>query len=100
MSVVRINVIDVPEGMGEVLEERFAKRAGAVDSVEGFEGFELLRPTDDNGRYFVYTRWASEEAFQAWRASEAFGTGHAQHHEHGPVGTGSELLEFDVVIRT
>ena len=44
MSVVRINAIEVPEGMGEMLEERFAKRLGAVDGQPGFEGFELLRP--------------------------------------------------------
>ena len=100
MSVVKINAIEVPEGMGEVLEERFAKRAGAIDSVDGFEGFELLRPTDGKGVYYVYTRWATDEAFQAWRQSEAFGAGHAQHTEKGPVGTGSDLFEFEVIIST
>ncbi len=100
MSVVRINAIEVPEGMGEVLEERFAHRAGAIDGVDGFEGFELLRPTDGRNTYYVYTRWASDEAFQAWRQSDAFGQGHAQHHTQGPVGTGSELLEFEVIIKT
>ena len=45
MSVVRINVIEIPEGRGEELERRFANRAGAVDRAPGFLGFELLRPT-------------------------------------------------------
>ena len=54
MSVVRINAIEVPEGMGSMLEERFAARLGSVDQQPGFEGFELLRPTGDaESRYFV-----------------------------------------------
>lgn len=100
MSVVRINAIEVPEGMGEVLEERFAKRAGAVDDAPGFEGFELLRPSDGSNIYYVYTRWASEEDFENWQKSDEFGKGHSQHQEQGPVGTDSSLLSFDVVIRT
>ena len=45
--------------------------------MEGFESFELLRPIEGEGRYFVYTRWESEEAFQAWLHSDAFTKGHA-----------------------
>lgn len=98
MSVVKINAIEVPAGMGATIEERFAARAGAIDTVPGFEGFELLRPAEDGDPYYVYTRWADEDAFQAWRTSDAFGKGHAQTSERGPVGTGSDLLEFEVVI--
>ena len=47
MTVIRINAITVPESGGEELARRFAERAGAVDNADGFEGFELLRPTDD-----------------------------------------------------
>ncbi|HEX6311130.1 MAG TPA: antibiotic biosynthesis monooxygenase, partial [Acidimicrobiia bacterium] len=57
MSVVKINAIEVPEGMGPELEERFAKRAREVENMPGFEGFELLRPVEGESRYFVYTRW-------------------------------------------
>lgn len=102
MSVVRINAIEVGDGMGEMLEQRFAQRAGAVDGVDGFEGFELLRPTGGGDTYFVYTRWASEEAYQAWRQGETFDRSHGHGGSGGdaprPVGTGSQLLEFDVVI--
>ncbi|MDX1619513.1 MAG: antibiotic biosynthesis monooxygenase [Nitriliruptorales bacterium] len=121
MSIVRINVLEVPEGHGEELERRFANRAGEVEKTPGFESFELLRPTDGSGRYFVYTRWESEEAFDAWVSSERFERGHAQSaeeqpedaaaphgedtpHGHGgsggqrPAATGSELLAFDVVL--
>lgn len=78
MSVVRINVLEVPEGRGEVLEQRFAARAGEVEKVDGFESFELLRPTDGTDRYLVVTRWRDEAAFEAWMASAAFQQGHAR----------------------
>jgi heme-degrading monooxygenase HmoA len=100
MSVVKINAIEVPEGMGEKLEERFAARAGEVENMPGFEGFELLRPTGEEKRYFVYTRWDSEESFQAWVQSSAFTRGHAQasaDRGEKPVAHGSALLEFEVV---
>jgi heme oxygenase (mycobilin-producing) len=78
MSVVKINVLQVPEGRGEVLEQRFAARAGEVEKVDGFESFELLRPTEGFDRYLVVTRWRDEDAFQGWLRSAAFQKGHAQ----------------------
>jgi heme-degrading monooxygenase HmoA len=95
MAVVKINAIEVPEGAGPELEKRFAARQGAVENAPGFLSFELLRPVGGENRYFVYTRWESEEAFQAW--SE--GSGRAAHSgERGrPVAQGASLLEFEVV---
>ena len=78
MSVVKINVLQVPEGRGEVLEQRFATRAGEVEKVDGFESFELLRPTEGTDKYLVVTRWRDEESFQAWLNSDAFQKGHAR----------------------
>jgi heme oxygenase (mycobilin-producing) len=78
MSVVKINVLQVPEGRGEVLEQRFASRAGEVEKVDGFESFELLRPTEGFDRYLVVTRWRDEESFQGWLNSQAFQKGHAR----------------------
>ena len=99
MSVVRINAISVPEGRGAELEQRFAARAGQVEQMPGFEEFQLLRPTAGETRYFVYTRWESDEAFQNWVSSQAFGQGHAKAEsaDNKPVSTGAELLGFDVV---
>ena len=103
MSVVKINAIEVPEGMGEALESRLAARASEVDKMPGFESFELLRPTEGETRYFVYTRWEAEEAFQAWVNSDAFQKGHANagNPHHGkPVASHSALLGFEVVLRS
>src|SRR5213080_866552 len=89
MSIVRINAIEVPDGMGEVLEQRFAARLGAVDQAEGFEGFELLRPTGEaESRYFAVTHWRSVEDFEAWVSSDDFGRGHSG--ANAPAGEGPE----------
>lgn len=95
MSVVKINALSVPGGAGPELESRFAARKHSVDSEPGFEGFQLLRPTGGETRYFVITTWATEEDFQTWRNKRT---------PHAPAGPGSptlstqaELLEFEVV---
>jgi heme oxygenase (mycobilin-producing) len=102
MTVVRINAITVPADSGDELARRFAARAGAVDSQDGFEGFELLKPTDGRDTWLVVTRWRDEEAFQAWVQSPAFGHGHRSAAERAggsappSVGVSSELWSFDI----
>ena len=115
---MKINAIRVPEGMGEMIEQRFAARGDAMNEVDGFVSFELLRPTAGEDRYFVYTRWETEEAFQAWRESQRFAESHAgqtgaKPEGHGgppaghggggeggggPVAMGADLLEFEVAL--
>jgi heme-degrading monooxygenase HmoA len=121
VSVVKINVLTVGEDARDELERRFAGRAGLVESADGFEGFELLRPVEGTDRYLVYTRWRSEEDFQRWTESRAFQRGHAQArdearaagqghgqgpgegHGHGgqghggPASSAAELWSFEVV---
>lgn len=80
MSVVKINAITVPADSGDTLAERFARRAGAVDGTDGFEGFELLRPTDDRTTWLVVTRWRDEQSYLAWAEGDAF----QRAHGHGP----------------
>jgi heme oxygenase (mycobilin-producing) len=97
MSIVRINAITVPADRVEEFERRFAARAGEVSKARGFETFELMRPTDERDVYLVYTRWRSDDDFQAWVNSPAFQHGHKAHSSGGPVGTASELWSFDVI---
>ncbi len=98
MSVVKINVLTVPAEQRAVLEERFSARAGLVESSDGFEWFELLRPVEGTDDYFVYTRWRSEEDYQNWMNGPM-----RQGHQGGegarpkPAATGSSLLSFEVV---
>ena len=102
VSVIRINAITVPSAGGGELVRRFASRAGAVDNAAGFEGFELLQPTDGRDTWLVVTRWADEDSFQAWVRSPAFAHGHRGagapgHGGEGHVGVASELWSYDVV---
>ncbi|MEV5576199.1 antibiotic biosynthesis monooxygenase [Spirillospora sp. NPDC052269] len=94
MAVVKINVIEVAEGAGPELERRFAENIHEVEGVEGFLGYELLRPTDD-GPYYSVSRWESEEAFQAYAAaaSEKVRTGNWR----GDTATSAKLRSFETV---
>ena len=101
MTVIKINAITVPADSGDELARRFAARAGAVDDQDGFEGFELLKPTDDRTTWLVVTRWRDEAAFQAWLNSPAFGHGHraaaeGEGERKGPVGVHSELWSYEI----
>jgi heme-degrading monooxygenase HmoA len=76
MTVIKINAITVPAEQGEEVARRFAARIGAVDSQAGFEGFELLRPTDGRETWLVVSRWSDDASFQAWLSSPSFSAGH------------------------
>lgn len=98
MAVVKINAIELPADAGPELEARFAARLGSVEGSPGFIAFELLRPVGGEDRYFVYTKWESEEAYQAWAQGGA-AAAHAGERK-SPVATGASLLEFEVVQQT
>jgi heme-degrading monooxygenase HmoA len=72
--MVRIPVGSAEEG--ERIADRFRNRLGAVDSFEGFMGFELLKGDNE---YISLTRWANKKALDAWTASQS----HAQAHGQG-----------------
>ncbi|MDI3419912.1 MULTISPECIES: antibiotic biosynthesis monooxygenase family protein [Streptomyces] len=105
MSIVKINALTVPQEQREVLEKRFAARAGTVESADGFEWFELLKPLEGTDQYLVYTRWRDEAAFQAWMegpmkaAHQGGGSeGGAEGGERPkPAATGSTVWTFEVV---
>lgn len=109
MSVIKINAITVPADSGDELAHRFAARAGSVDGAPGFEGFELLRPTDGRHVWLVITRWADEASFEAWTTSGSFRQGHpggpAKPASEGPttggagrVGLSAELWSYEPTV--
>ncbi len=99
-QVIKINAITVPEGSGDELAKRFAARAGAVDGQPGFEGFELLKPTDERNVWLVVTRWADQASFDAWVASPGFAHGHRGADKPtdsgAPVSVSAELWSYEV----
>jgi heme-degrading monooxygenase HmoA len=107
VTVIKINAITVASDSGDELARRFAARAGAVDDSAGFEGFELLKPTDERTTWLVVTRWRDEESFTAWLNSPAFADGHRTDVERAraeregsdaarPVGVHSELWSYAI----
>lgn len=115
MTVIKINAITVPADSGDELATRFAGRAGAIDGQPGFEGFELLRPTDDRRVWLVLTRWSDEESYTAWTESSGFARAHGGRpkdaetgragrpgdtgpdaHSTRPVGLSAELWSYEV----
>lgn len=105
---VAFNVLTVPEPMRDVLEQRFAARAGEVEKMEGFRHFELLRPVEGTDRYLVYTRWDTKAHFDAWVSSMQFQQGHAGGSGDGaadaerpaPAASGSEVWTFEAIQMT
>ena len=98
MSVVKINAISVPPDAGAELERRFAARAGTIESSPGFLGFQLLRPTAGEDRYFVVTHWADEESFATWCDGDAKAAHAGSGDRPRSVSGGAQLLEFEVVL--
>lgn len=114
MSVIKINAITVPADSGDELGRRFAARHGSMEGTPGFEGFELLEPTDDRTTWLVITRWTSEEDYENWRNSEQFQRSHGRSggdagdgeggsreepgEKKAPVGMSSELWSYRVSV--
>ena len=102
VTVIKINAITTAADSGDALAERFAARVGSVDGQDGFEGFELLKPTDERTTWLVVTRWRDEAAFEGWVASPAFVAGHQRTAGGGtdggqkPVGVSSELWSYEI----
>lgn len=75
-NFVAINYIDCQEDYIERFEELFASRAGAIDSMPGFQHMHVLKPKEPGGSYLVVSYWESEDQFKAWTTSPAFMEGH------------------------
>ncbi len=95
-QVIKINAITVPGELGDEVARRFAARAGAVDGMDGFEGFELLRPTDDRETWLVLTRWRDEESFHAWTRSSRFRDGHRDALAAGDRAAGDDVAPLPI----
>ncbi len=100
MTVIKINALTVPAEMGEEVARRFAARLGAVDDQKGFEGFELLQPSDERTTWLVVTRWQDDASFEAWRSSPSFDHGHRGDggDSRPPMQIQAELWSYTVAV--
>lgn len=90
MTFVNVAVLSYPSGMESAIEEQFGHRRKMVDTFEGFEGFELLRPVSGGRSYFVITRWVDEAAYQRWMDARS-------ERKDSGAGLSVEPLGFEVV---
>ncbi|RRD49068.1 antibiotic biosynthesis monooxygenase [Arachnia propionica] len=93
MTYVNITALTYPKGAEAEIEQRFSARRRSVDQSPGFQSFELLRPVMGETRYFVVTRWDSQEDYQRWSENRVAGS----HAEDERRGMSIEVLGFDVV---
>lgn len=112
--LIVINRIWPEAGTEQRLEEAFSRSSGMKD-VPGCLGFEFWRrqgagPAGHPGavepvpsgpdaeartEYLVVTRWASRQAFEAWRNSTHFQ--HAHRNTAASAGARSELVVYEVL---
>ena len=82
MSIVKIHAIAIPSApCNPRVSQVLSHWEKAVQDHDGFQGFELLGPTDfresgglndkpwERSTWLVMTRWDTEEHFQAWDES-------------------------------
>ena len=67
-----------------------------MEGQDGFEWFELLRPVEGTDQYLVYTRWRSEEDYQAW-ANGAMRQAHQGRQGGAPAASAATLWSYEVV---
>ncbi|WP_173917003.1 antibiotic biosynthesis monooxygenase [Halobacillus sp. Marseille-Q1614] len=73
---VVMNNIPVSDEGRPVFEDRFKKRVGQVENMEGFQAIRILRPKKGN-TYVVFTQWRNEQDFEDWKNSKEFEKAHA-----------------------
>jgi heme-degrading monooxygenase HmoA len=76
MTFVAINYITCSDEYRVRFEELFGSRARAVDTMPGFQDFQLLKPAEGDNTYLIMTHWERREDFEAWTGSPEFVEGH------------------------
>ncbi|WP_079529344.1 antibiotic biosynthesis monooxygenase family protein [Halobacillus hunanensis] len=72
---VVMNNIPVSSEGRPLFEDRFKKRVGSVEGMDGFQAIRILRPVKGN-TYVVFTQWRNEQSFEDWKNSQAFEKAH------------------------
>src|SRR5215211_1383219 len=77
MTAIKINAITVRKSQAtNWLTSSRPEPGSSTADADGFDGFALLKPTDDQKQWLVLNGWRDEESFQAWLGSESFADGH------------------------
>lgn len=76
-----MNHIPVTDEGRPLFEYRFKNRAKMIEKQPGFEAIRVLRPLISN-TYIILTAWDTEDSFEEWRKSNAFGKAHHKSGAH------------------
>lgn len=88
------NKLDIQsDEQSKMLEERFAMAGDHMKHVPGFQGFEMLRATD-NSHFLVSTMWESEQHFKDWVQSPHFASAHGGSNQGAAQ---AQVATYDVV---
>ena len=74
-----MNRFQVLAGQEQTFVDIWRNRNSYLDEVPGFETFNLLRGSTENGitLFSSHSQWASRQAFEDWTRSDAFRKAHA-----------------------
>lgn len=75
-NFVAVNYIDCRPDYRVWFEELFGSRAKQIDTMPGFVGMQVLRPSKEGDAYLIVSHWENEASFKAWTKSETFLEGH------------------------
>ena len=86
---IAMNRFKIGIGSEDAFEKMWKTRESRLDSMPGFQSFNLLRgkTTDTHTLFATYTVWESESAFTAWTESDAFKQSHTR-------GGGNASIEY------
>ncbi len=78
---IAINYINCEKNYRERFELLMKSRKKAVDTMPGFRGMEVLKPTNIDYEYLIISRWDDEKFFISWQHSAQFTEGHRRGFE-------------------
>ena len=93
---VVMNVLSIPEEAKERMSQMFAGSSENMKRVPGCMEFQFLDAVGEN-KQIVYTKWESEEHFEAWRKSDAFAQAHSRDRTSSSPAAGSKIERYTVV---
>ncbi len=77
---IAMNRFRIRPGHEDEFEQIWRQRETYLDTVPGFQSFNLLKGpcNEEHSLYATHSVWESAEAFQGWTRSEQFRKAHAQ----------------------
>ncbi|AMA62786.1 antibiotic biosynthesis monooxygenase [Kurthia gibsonii] len=98
------NTIQVLEGYGDAILERFKVRQG-IEEMPGFKELKVMKKLNMKGyeEVLVHTVWEDKKAFENWFASREFHLAHrkpAMTPDGQKMVTGNSIDHYEVIVES